>query len=162
MNTMQLKASYKTITCRLSTFINTNFYSSKYSISFHKAGPWRWNTIEPTGRRTIEILQIEETCQPEACQLGRERVNFGLGCLSLTPRLARYAQTKTEKTTYRLSLSLSPSLQTDVATYRSGLWHVSSIYNISMRRTRRALEKGEKYCPLYKIEVKKKSCKNSK
>ena len=28
---------------------------------------------------------------PEACQLGRERVNFGLGCLSLTPRLARYA-----------------------------------------------------------------------
>ena len=30
------------------------------------------------------------------------------------------------------------------------------------RRTRRALEKGEKYCPLSKIEVKKKSCKNSK
>ena len=24
------------------------------------------------------------------------------------------------------------------------------------RRTRRALEKGEKYCPLFKIEVKKK------
>ena len=29
-------------------------------------------------------------------------------------------------------------------------------------RTRRALEKGEKYCPLSKIEVKKESCKNSK
>ena len=44
------------------------------------------------------------------------------------------------------------------------LFRLDTIWVIepSGRRTRRALEKGEKYCPFFKIEVKKKSCKNSK
>ena len=63
----------------------------------------------------MEISQIESTSQPEICQLGRERV-IRRARLSLSNAVR---VDKARKSSHRLSLSLSPSFQTDVATYRA-------------------------------------------
>ena len=63
---------------------------------------------------------MEETSQPETCQLGRERESELWVRLSLANAEANAVRVdKVRITSYRLSLSLSLSLQTDVATYRA-------------------------------------------
>ena len=73
----------------------------------------------PKSVRTIEILQIEETSQPETCQFGRERERERVIWRIILSLSNAVRVDKDRKTSHRLSLSLSPSFQTDVATYRA-------------------------------------------
>ena len=94
----------------------------------------------------IEILQIEETSQPETCKLGWERVIWGI-------RLSLSNAVRIDKDRKNLPSSLSFAL-TEFADWRchlqSGLWLVSSIFNISMIVIGACAVQFLHYVPLYR------------